>query len=224
MTTNPFADDPTVQTQYAGGRWRATGKRYTTGDVSLINERLASEVERINSSRSLSAEAKQIGIARAYREARDRITAMRQEEADRVTSERAKLSRRLFGHEGTADAQTVIVRRDASDRAAKLTGPEEAEAALRRAEADGDAHLAQAIAKQSYANGWADVVQTWFAANPQAGETAEQLQSLPDPNDGVWRMKQAITYSVARPAELGDMPDHHVDRLADTDLDADSAA
>ena len=143
---------------------------------------------------------------------------------DQDTSERAKHARRLWGQEGAADAQTVIERRDAADRAAKLGSAEEAQAALRLAEANGDTHLAQAIAGQSYANGWADVVHTWLDANPQAHDTASKLQELPDPTDGVWRMQQAMTYSVAQPTELGGMPDHHVDRLADTVLDGDAAA
>ncbi|MFF7973836.1 hypothetical protein [Streptomyces sp. NPDC007905] len=224
MSTNPFAEDPTVQAEYIDGRWRAKGSTLTTRDVATINQRLASEVARINSRQSLSAQAKQIAIAKAYRTARDQVQAMRQAELDRVTGERAKLARRLWGHEGAADAQTVIVRRDAADRAAKLDSPEAAQRALRMAEANGDTHLAQAIAGQSYANGWADVVHTWLDTNPQAHDTASKLQELPDPTDGVWRMQQAMTYSVAQPTELGGMPDHHVDRLADTVLDGDAAA
>ncbi|MFF9168297.1 MULTISPECIES: hypothetical protein [unclassified Streptomyces] len=224
MSTNPFADDPTVQAQYADGRWISKGRTFTTRDVSAINERLAAEVASINGRRSLSDQAKQIAIARAYRNARDQILGMRQAELDRVTTERARLSRKLFGHEGEADAQTVIVRRDAADRAAKLTSPEEAQAALQRAEANGDTHLAQAIAGQSYANGWSSVVQSWIQANPQAATTNEQLAQLPDPNDGMWKLQQAVTYSVAQPTELGGMPDYQVDRLADTVLDGDAAA
>lgn len=224
MTTNPFTEDPTVQAEYFDGRWRAKGSTLTTRDIASINDRLASEVARINGRQSLSDQGKQIAIAKAYRTARDQAQAMRQAELDRVTSERAKLSRRLFGHEGVADAQTVIVRRDAADRAAKLGSAEEAQAALRMAEVNGDTHLAQAIAGQSYANGWRGVVQSWIEANPQASATNEQLSQLPDPNDGKWKLQQAITYSVAQPAELGGMPDYHVDRLADTVLDGDAAA
>ena len=224
MSTNPFADDPTVQAQYADGRWISKGRTFTTRDVSAINERLAAEVARINSLQSLSDQAKQIAIAKAYRTARDQVQAMKQAVTDQVTSERDRLSRRLFGHEGVADAQTVIVRRDAADRASKLDSPEAAQRALRMAEANGDTHLAQAIAGQSFANGWADVVHSWFDANPQAGETARQLQELPDPNDGMWKLQQAMTYSVAQPTELGGMPDYQVDRVADTVLDGDAAA
>ncbi|MFH8768273.1 hypothetical protein [Streptomyces sp. NPDC017958] len=224
MTTNPFADDPTVQSEYVDGRWISKGRRFTTRDVATINQRLASEVARINSRQSLSDQAKQIAIAKAYRTARDQVQGMRQAELDRVTGERAKLSRRLFGHEGIADAQTVIVRRDAADRAAKLDSQEAAQRALRMAEANGDTHLAQAIAGQSYANGWAEVVHAWLDANPQAHDTASKLQELPDPNDGMWKLQQAMTYSVAQPSELGGMPDYQVDRVADTVLDGDAAA
>lgn len=224
MATNPFTEDPTMQAEYADGRWISRGRRYTTRDVTAINERLASEVARINGRQSLSPQAKQIAIAKAYRTARDQVQGMRQAEADRISGERTRLSRRLFGHEGAADAQTIIVRRDAADRAARLTSPEEAEQALQRAEAQGDTHLAQAIAGHSLANLWNGVVQTWVNAHPDIADTAQQLEQLPNPNDGAWKLRQAMTYTVMPPQELGGMPDHQVDRLADTVLDGDQAA
>ncbi|MEV7001123.1 hypothetical protein AB0N62_26005 [Streptomyces sp. NPDC093982] len=225
MTSNPLTqEDPTVHAVYAGGQWRANGRNLTTRDVTTLQENFARKVEQINGRRALSAEAKRIEIARAYRDTREQIQAAGQMVVDHVTTERARLSRKLFGYEGTADAQTVIIRRDAADRASKLTDPAEAQRAIQRAENNGDVHLAQAIAGVSFANGWTDVVQTWFAANPQAGDTAQQLSQLPDPSDGVWRMQHAMTYSVVPPEELSGLADYQVDRLADTDLDGDTAA
>lgn len=225
MTTNPLTqEDPTIHAEYAGGQWRARGRNLTTRDVTTLQENFARKVEQINGRRALSDEAKRIEIARAYRDTRTQIQAAGQAALDHVTAERARLSRKLFGYEGTADAQTVIIRRDAADRAAKLTEPHEAQQALQRAENNGDVHLAQAIAGVSFANGWTDVVHSWFDANPQAGDTARQLQELPDPNDGVYRMQHAMTYSVVPPEELAGLADYQVDRLADTDLDGSDAA
>lgn len=224
MTANPFADDPTIQSEYFEGRWINKGKTYTTRDVAAANERLAREVARINSRQALSSQAKQIAIARAYRDARNQIQAASQAIVDQVTSERTRLARKLFGYEGEADPQTVIVRRDAADRAAKLDSPEAAERALHMAEANGDTYMAQAIAGHANAHMWTGVVGTYLDARPEAGQAAEQLRSLPDPDDGVWKMQQAMTYSVMPPQELGGMPDYQVDRLADTVLDADGQA
>ncbi|AWT42817.1 MULTISPECIES: hypothetical protein [Streptomyces] len=224
MTNNPYADDPTVATEYFEGRWRVKGGTLTTHDVAAIQTRLARTVEQINSRRAMSDEAKRIAIAKAYRDARNQIQAAGQAVLDHVNSERARLARKLFGYEGTADAQTVIVRRDAADRAAKIASPEEAQAALQRAEVNGDVHLAQAIAGQAQANMWGDVVATYLDTHPEAGEAAQQLRALPDPNDGAWRLQHAMTYSVMPPQELGGMPDYAVDRLADTVLDGSDAA
>ncbi|MGW3727315.1 hypothetical protein [Streptomyces sp. NPDC000851] len=225
MNTNPLTqEDPTIAAEYAGGQWRARGRNLTTRDVTTLQENFARKVDQINGRRALSNEAKRIAIARAYRDTRNQIQAAGQAVLDQVTSERARLSRKLFGYEGDADPNTVIVRRDAADRAAKLTDPDEAQRALQRAEANGDVHLAQAIAGQSFANGWADVVHTWFDANPQAGDTARELEELPDPSDGVWRMQHAMTYSVMAPDEVQGLSDYQVDALADTVLDGGDAA
>lgn len=224
MTTNPFTqEDPTVAAQYHDGRWVQTGRYLTTRDVANTNADLARKVEQINSNRSLSTEAKRIAIARAYRDARDRVNAAGQAVLEQVTSERNRLARKLFGHEGDADPNTVIVRRDAADRAAKLTDPNEALRAMQRAEANGDTHLAQAIAAQAQANMWSDVVSSYLSARPEAADAAQRLAELPNPDDGAWRLTHAMTYSVMQPQELGGIPEYQVDALADTVLDGPAA-
>ncbi|OEV03819.1 hypothetical protein AN219_37720 [Streptomyces nanshensis] len=220
IPANPFADDPTIKAQYSAATgWQATGRTYTTGDVSAVHTRLGGQLDHIRGRRGLSDEAKRIHIARAYKEARDSVTAMKQDHLDRINTERTKLHRKLFGHEGVADAQTVIVRRDAADRAAKLTKPEQAEHALRVAESNGDTHLAQAIAKHAAEQSWGAVVDTYMQSRPESAEAAQRLAALPDTNDGSWQLEQAMTYSVMQPSELGGMPDYSVDALAATELD-----
>ncbi|MEU0660272.1 hypothetical protein [Streptomyces lavendulocolor] len=224
MTANHYTDDPTVHTTYFDGRWIPTGRTLTTVDVDAINKRMASQVERINSRRALSDEAKRIEIARVYREARDAIQAAGQNVVQQVNSERNRLSRKLFGHEGVADPQTVAIRRDAADRAAKLDSPEAAQRAMEIAEMNGDVYMAQAIAGTANANMWTDVVHSYLDAHPEAGDAAQQLRELPDTADPVWQLQHAMTYSVAQPSELGGIPDYQVDRLADTVLDGGDAA
>ncbi|MEU6101172.1 hypothetical protein [Streptomyces flaveolus] len=224
MSSNPFATDPTVQSEYFDGRWISKGRTLTTHDVAAINQRLATEVNRINGRRSLSDEGKRIAIAKAYRDARDQIRAAGQAVIDQVTSDRNRLSRKLFGYEGVADPAIVAIRRDAADRAAKLDSPEAAQRALQMAEMNGDQYMAQAIAGQANANMWNDVVGSYLDAHPEAGEAAAQLRDLPDPSDGVWKMQHAMTYSVMPPQELGGMSDYQVDVLADTVLDGGDAA
>ena len=220
MTRNPLtADDPTVAAEFFDGRWYQKGRNATTRDVTAAHDRLNSAVDRIRGQRSLSDEAKRIGVARAYREARDTINSMRQAETDRIEGARTKLSRQLFGHVGEADAQTVIIRRDAADRAAKLTNRVDADRALKLAEANGDSHMAQAIAAHAQAHMWGEVVGTYLASRPQATAAAEELSSLPDTSDPGWRMGQAITYSLMRPSELEGISEYQVDALADTVLD-----
>ncbi len=219
MTTNPFTEDPTVHATFAAGEWRANGRNLTTTGVTAAQQQLAGQIEQIRGRRELSAEAKRIAIARVYREARDSITAMRQEAEEQVRGERTKLHRKLFGYEGEADVQTVIARRDAADRASKLDDPHAAETALRKAEMHGDTHMAQAIAAHAQEQAWGTVLDTYVSSRPEAAATAEALHALPNPDDGMWRMEQAMTYSVMQPTELDGMPDYSVNALAASDLD-----
>ncbi|MDG9706264.1 hypothetical protein [Streptomyces sp. DH37] len=222
-TTNPFADDPTVHAIYFEGRYRSTGRNLTTRDVSGIHARLDSTVQRVNAKRGLSDHAKRVLIARAYKEARDAITELRDAERARIDGQRATLTRKLFGHEGDADPATAVSRRDALDRAAKLETPEAASSALKRAELSGDAVLAQAIGARAAEMWWGDVLTQYTASRPEAADTVRQIGELPDTSDALWQMQHAMTYSVMQPAELGGMPDYSVDALAAAELDVEAA-
>lgn len=224
MSNNPFADDPTIQSEYFEGRWISKGRTLTTHDVNKLQVDLANKVARISSQRTLSQEAKLVAIARAYRETRDAIAEQGRQVVQQAEAKRAQLGRKLFGHEGDADPQTVIVRRDAADRAAKLKTPEEASSALQQAEVNGDRYMAQAIATHAWTHSWNDVLSGYLDARPEAAETVSQLREVPDTNNPVWMMQHAMTYHVAKPAELGERSDWQVDALADTVLDGPTAA
>lgn len=198
-------------------------------DPDEIRARMQREANRINAKRDLAPHAKRTMLARIYVQARDALNEMREQEAARIDAERHRIERRLFGSDGqTIDPTTAISRRDAADRAAAIDDPDEALKVMRRAERSGDAALAQAIAAHaadlSQDHRWADVLGAYAATRPDAAESISRLREMPDTRDGVYRMRQAVTYSVMPPDGLGDVSGYQVDALAGRPLDSDSPA
>ncbi|MET7619031.1 hypothetical protein [Streptomyces sp. NPDC005408] len=194
-----------------------------------IRQQLNNKARAINSKRDLAPRAKQTMLARAYVEARDAIAQLREEEIAAIGHERAKLDRKLFGTNGfSPDPQAVIARRDANDRAARFETPREAEHALRRADREGDHIMAKAIAARAADHSgepaWSALVHQYVADRPNEAETLKAMQSLPDTNDPVWKLTQAMQYGVVAPEGLGDTSGARVDALAALPLDGDVAA
>lgn len=191
-----------------------------------IRSRLDSTVQRINGLKNPSASAKRTMIARAYIEARDALTQLREQEAEQIGRQREQLDRKLFGTNGfSPDANAVIARRDANDRAAKLDTPAEAAHALRRAEREGDRIMAKAIAAKAadYSGdpSWAQLLNQYVEGKPEETATLQAMVDLPDTNDVVWRISKAMEYGVATPTELGEqLPEG----LAALPLDGDAPA
>ncbi|GAA1528531.1 hypothetical protein GCM10009730_42230 [Streptomyces albidochromogenes] len=168
-------------------------------------------------------------LARVYVEARNALDQLREDESAAVGRERAKLERQLFGTTGfNPDPQTVIAKRDAADRAARYETPAEAEHAMRRAERDGDRMLAKAIASRAADHSgepsWAALVHQYVSDKPTEAETLKAMQSLPDTNDPMWKLQQAMQYGLGAPQGLGDVQGHQVDALAALPLDGDVTA
>lgn len=177
------------------------------------------KLERIESSRTYSDHAKRVMAAKAYKEAQGALDQLRQGEVDTITTRRTQLQRRMFGHPGTADAQTVIARRDANDRAAKLDDPRIAQEALQTAQMEGDDLMAQAIATRAAQFGWSDVLGSYAGNRPGFQEAAEELNQLPDPDNWQWKFQHTGQFLAAPPSNLRDVQPHQIDALAEQDLD-----
>ncbi|WP_030323174.1 hypothetical protein [Streptomyces flavochromogenes] len=194
-----------------------------------IRARLTDSTQRINGKRDLTPHAKRVMLARAYVEARDALAELREQETKAVVRERQKLERKLFGTTGfNPDPQLIIAKRDADDRAAKYESPADARRALQRAERDGDTILAKAIASRAADWGgdphWGALVQEYVAERPVEAETLKAMQELPNTDDGVFKLQQAMRYGLAVPDGLGEAHRHQVDGLAQQPLDGDAAA
>ncbi|MEV5420279.1 hypothetical protein [Streptomyces albogriseolus] len=182
------------------------------------------KLKQIDSSRTYSDHAKRVMAAKAYKEAQGALDQLRQAEVDSLTTRRSQLQRRMFGHQGSADANTVIARRDANDRAAKLEDPRVAQEALQAAQMEGDDLMAQAIAARAAQYGWGDVLGSYAGSRPGFKEAAEEYSGLPDPDNWQWKFHHTGQFMAGPPSNLHDAQPHEIDRLAAVDLDAGDAA
>jgi len=108
-----------------------------------------STVAQISGDDRLTPEAKAVDLAKAHTKAQTDLSGVRatveQQEAETVE----RLASSVFGNPASTGAD-VIAARDADDRAARYTTPEEAQLALSRTEAKGDKSLARSIALRAY--------------------------------------------------------------------------
>lgn len=185
-----------------------------------IHDTYQAQLARIESNRTYSDDAKRAMSARAYKQAAAQLEELRQAEVDTIVRRRAALQRRMFGQAGTADAQTVIARRDANDRAAKFDDPRTATDALQRAEMEGDTLMAQAIASRAAQYGWGDVLSTYATDRPGFAEAAAEFNQLPDPDDIEFKFRHTGQFIAVPPSSLANANPGEVDRLAQQDLEA----
>ncbi|GGR78537.1 hypothetical protein GCM10010169_23390 [Micromonospora fulviviridis] len=176
-------------------------------------------VERIRGNKAASREGKRADLARTYLTARERMDGVFATADAQRAARRRELERRLFGAPTLGDqASTMLARRDAMDRAARLTSSDDAQALLRSALTSGDETLARAVVQWGYERRDAAVVDAYSDARPHLDPDLAELWQMPDKNPtqaGVERMRREMNYPITRPAELHDVPDMHLQAVAD---------
>lgn len=186
-----------------------------------IMARYQQQIARIEGSKVYSAHAKRVLAAKAYTQHQAALEQVRQSELKAIEGRREQLQRKMFGRENAADAQTVIARRDANDRVAKLDNPRVAAEQLRDAIRQGDRTMAQALAQHAAGFGWSDVLEAYAEYQPGFRETAAAFNELPDTTPGsTWSIQHAFNHVVNPSSVLHDAQPHHIEQLAAQDLEA----
>lgn len=182
------------------------------------------QIERIEASRVYSDHAKKVMAAKAYTAAQGALEELRQQEVKAIEGRREQLQRKMFGRENTADAQTVIARREANDRAAKLDNPRVAAEQLRTAVRQGDHTMAQAIAQQAATFNWSDVLEAYADHQPGFRENVEEFNQLPDTSGGSnWGLQHGLSHVLPMPSILGHVSPAQAHGYAEQDLEGDAA-
>jgi hypothetical protein len=177
------------------------------------------QLTRIEASRAYSDQAKRIMAAKAYTAAQSAMNQLRDSTLQQLRSRRQDVRRRMYGHTDTSDAQTLMARRDAAQKAAELDNPRIAREELQEALAQGDSIMARAIAARADEWGWNDVLDTYAETRPDFRRLAEEFNTTPNPDDADWRFRHNFAHVVAPPNLLGQMQEHQIAALAGQDIE-----
>ena len=168
--------------------------------VARIQRRLDEQLDTIRNTRSYSDAGRKAEMAKAVLAARAQVEKLRSEFVAERETRRDNLHRIIFGSPSGASASELIANRDAQDRAAQISTPEDAKAMLHRANQTNDESLARAVARVLFIEGgqrWLRTTQTrWASAEPSTCSPTPTPARAP-------RLADATVFRIRNPAELG---------------------
>ncbi|MCS3844788.1 hypothetical protein [Microbacterium sp. AK031] len=140
----------------------------------------------------LAKKEKREALAKATRA---KLDDLKGQQESYIAGLKSKLEKELRGNQ-PADANSVLLRRDASDRVRKITDKNEAMDVLNDAIGNGDDEMAHAIGTRARNSLWLDVVDVYKAAHPDTAETAAALAHVEaNTSGGAFNLSNSITYS-----------------------------
>lgn len=165
---------------------------------------------RIRADKTLSPLGKRRALEALYGQVNPVVDGLRQQLDQSEYAGRQQLERRLFGLPAQAAATDVVAYRDALDRVAKATRPEDLGELMERAAHSGDTMLLRAAAGRAWersrdplaSDGWGALVAEYGAQNPDAGGDLEALTAASGSRSATERFAERLAMEVARPKEL----------------------
>lgn len=134
-------------------------------------------------------------LATLGQQTRTALDSIKAEQESYVKGLRDKVEGELRGSQ-PKDANSVLLRRDASDRARKVTDMQEALDVLNDAIANGDGEMAHAIANRARNTGMDNVTDVYREAFPTVADLAAALSYVEEIASGpAYNLANQITYS-----------------------------
>lgn len=186
-----------------------TGEQVKAYEVNAAYQR---DIADVRADGSLSNEGKVSKMAAIYTAAAETLRGLQGQEQASEGEKRAHLLRELFGIRGTADPSAAISYRDAQDRAGSLLDERDAVRLIEQADLSGDEHLARAVARCAYDNGWGDVLTAFAASRPQLASKIQELRELQPSIDRI--LGAGGSFAIVKPTELERYSDVTIARLA----------
>ncbi|UNK71726.1 hypothetical protein [Microbacterium sp. H1-D42] len=139
--------------------------------------------------------AKQGRLESLANETRGKLDSLRGEQDSYIKTVRSKVEQDLIGYQAS-DANSVLLRRDAADRARKIADESEALAMLGDAIRGGDDTLADAVGYRARQTGWINTLDAYKEARPESADSAAALAFVEGlDSDPGHNLANQITYS-----------------------------
>jgi len=127
---------------------------------------------------------------------KSKLDDIKKEQLEYVSGVRDRLERELLGHQ-PSDANSVLLRRDAADRARKLSTEEDALAVLSDAARSGDHTLMDAVGYRARNSGWTDALDAYREARPESADAATALATVEGlSTDGGYNLATSMAYTM----------------------------
>lgn len=129
------------------------------------------------------------------KQTRAKLDGIKSEQASYLQTLRERVASEVRGHQ-SQDTNSVLLRRDAADRARKITEKQDAMDTLNDAIANGDTVLAQAIGGRARARLWGSVAEAYEAAYPELADSEAALAYLDGlTSDGAFNVSNSMTFA-----------------------------
>jgi hypothetical protein len=139
--------------------------------------------------------AKKTDFDNLDKQTRSALDSIKAEQEAYVSGLRDRLDQELRGNQPT-DANSVLLRRDAADRARRITDEAEALAVMGDAARSGDASLAHAVGYRARHSGWVDALDAYKHVQPESADTASALAVVEGlSRDTGYNLSNQITYA-----------------------------
>jgi hypothetical protein len=169
-------------------------RSYRASAASVKDAHLSARQAILNDPRT-SDLAKRENLEALDKQTRDELDAIKAKQEIYVKGLRDKVERELRGSQ-PSDANSVLLRRDAADRARRITDKHEALDVLNDAIRNGDDEMAQAIGNRARNDAWLEVSETWEAAYPETADSAAALAYVEGlASEPGYNLSNQITYA-----------------------------
>ena len=143
----------------------------------------------------LTQEAKQDDLAKLVEQTNNAIRAIKDEQRAYVSRVQSDIEHAVRGSQPT-DANSVLLRRDAADRARKIATEKDAIDMLNDAARSGDESLAHAVGYRARNSGWTDALEVYREVQPTGAENATALAAVENLSTDVgYNLSNQISYA-----------------------------
>ncbi len=183
-----------------------TTRNQLTARASNYRARIAA----IRADTGLSESGKRAALATAYEEARDYASRVRGKAEESTASRKRQLEKSLFGLSPAASDSSVVALRDAQDRVAGISNPEQLGELMERALIAGDRTLLLAGFSHSYQQSrnplggskWRPLLDEYIHEFPSTAEPLAELEELGGSAGLTAQLGEQIATGIPKPPEL----------------------